>query len=152
MTSLIFSSVLEIYHSSASFIITSHLGLGGRFWYDLMDRKTNIPLMAESAKRRSCFQSLNLDGEGFPWQPFWWLRCNYLQRSTNSGYPHDLDQVLRHRGGVALLKAKMRFYDFKRRLGDKGSEVRIFILSNMESMTMLMSIPMMIIWCWLLRR
>ena len=29
--SLIFSSVVEIYHLSASFIITSHLGLGGRF-------------------------------------------------------------------------------------------------------------------------
>ena len=41
--SLIFSSVVEIYHLSASFIITSHLGLGGRFWYDLMDRKTNSP-------------------------------------------------------------------------------------------------------------
>ena len=36
--------------------------------------------MAESAKRRSCFhQSLNLDGLGFSWQPFWWLRCNYCE-------------------------------------------------------------------------
>ena len=72
------------------------------------------------------------------------ITLQLLRRSTNSGYRHDLDQVLRHRGGEALLKAKMRFYDFKRRLGDKGSEVRIFILSNMESMTMLMLIPMMI--------
>ena len=35
--------------------------------------------MAESAKRRSCFQSLNLDREGFSWQLFWWLRCNYCE-------------------------------------------------------------------------
>ena len=78
------------------------------------------------------------------------ITLQLLRRSTNSGYPHDLDQVLRHRGGEALLKAKMRFYDFKRRLGDKGSEVRIFILSNMESMTMLMLIPMMIMMSMLL--
>ena len=102
--------------------------------------------MAESAKRRSCIHhSLNLDGVGIFLATILVITLQLLRRSSNSGYRHDLDQVLRHRGGVALLKAKMRFYDFKRRLGDKGSEVRIFILSNMESMTMLMLIPMMII-------
>ena len=101
--------------------------------------------MAESAKRRSCIHSLNLDGVGIFLATILVITLQLLRRSSNSGYPHDLDQVLRHRGGEALLKAKMRFYDFKRRLGDKGSEVRIFILSNMESMTMLMLIPMIII-------
>ena len=68
--------------------------------------------MAESAKRRSCFhQSLNLDGLGFSWQPFWWLRCNYCEdqatvvilmilikffdRQGRGGLPQGEDEVLR---------------------------------------------------------
>ena len=51
--------------------------------------------MAESAKRRSCFQSLNLDGEGFFLATILVIMLQLLRRSSNSGYRHDLDQVLR---------------------------------------------------------